>query len=400
MNINLLKERILQYICCCQRQNPIGTSSKAQRPSYVERRLCKKPITRSVVRCKTSQSTIASKNETKNLPPPALVVSTSSGLTNKFKSKRASQDSGITSIEIQKGSVLSNVTEEKEIIRSKSSDEGIGLNSTFESLPFIDDEYETNSDQDEYDNENNNTESKMLINPIIASATSETIKTCLQTNLTEKNNVETTKEEREIMIDISGAQAQHITSINANIKTWQKFTKQIIVAKKRFKNQDEKKQMKKVWKENYTCMVSHDKFVNRIAEVSVAKPATVGIAKVKLPSKNFVDKEKEMKKYVIGDDVVGKMFPDRSNALADAQIGDQPMAGTVTLKAINSYCRFNIRTRSVDVFLEGPMNLPSQILDCKKRCSLHLGRALQLMYIILTSEITFFKYVTLIKVMK
>ena len=185
------------------------------------------------------------------------------------------------------------------------------------------------------------------------------------------------------MIDISGAQAQQITSINANIKTWQKFTKQIIVAKKRFKNQDEKKQMKKVWKENYTCMVSHDKFVNRIAEVSVAKPATVGIAKVNLPHKNnIVDKEKEMKKYVIGDDVVGKTFSDRSNALADAQIGDQPMAGTVTLKAINSYCRFNIRTRSVDVFLEGPTNLPSQILDCKKRCSLHLGRALQLVYII------------------
>ena len=379
----MLKNWILQYICCCQRQNPIGTSSKAQRPSYVERRLCKKPITtRSVVRCKTSQSTIASKNETKNLPPPALVVSTSSALTNKFKSKRASQDSGITSIEIHKGSVLSNVTEEKEIIRSKSSDEGIGLNSTFESLPFIDDEYETNSDQDEYDNENNNTESKMPIYPIIASATSETINTCLQTDLTEKNNVETTEEEREIMIDISGAQAQQITSINANIKTWQKFTKQIIVAKKRFKNQDEKKQMKKVWKENYTCMVSHDKFVNRIAEVS-KKPSAVGIAKVKLPHKNnIVDKEKEMKKYVIGDDVVGKTFFDRSNALADAQIGDQPMAGTVTLKAINSYCRFNIRTRSVDVFLEGPTNLPSQILDCKKRCSLHLGRVLQLIYII------------------
>ena len=376
----MLKNWILQYICCCQRQNPIGTSSKAQRPSYVERRLCKKPIN---TRCKISQS-IASKSEKKNQPlTSALVVPTSSGLTKKFKIKRASQDSGITSIEIQKGSVLSNVTEEKEIIRSKSSDEGIGLNSTFESLPFIDDEYETNSDDDEYDNENNNTESKMLTNPIIASVTSETINTCLQTDSTEKNIVETTEEEREIMIDISGAQAQQITSINANIKTWQKFTKQIIVAKKRFKNQDEKKQMKKVWKENYTCMVSHDKFVNRIAEVSVAKPATVGIAKVKLPHKNnIVDKEKEMKKYVIGDDVVGKTFSDRSNALADAQIGDQPMAGTVTLKAINSYCRFNIRTRSVDVFLEGPTNLPSQILDCKKRCSLHLGRALQLVYII------------------
>ena len=68
------------------------------------------------------------------------------------------------------------------------------------------------------------------------------------------------------------------------------------------------------------------------------------------------------------------------NALADAQIEDQSSAGTVTLKATNSYCRFNIRTRSVDVFLEGPTNLPSQILDRKKRCSLHLERALQLIY--------------------
>ena len=178
-------------------------------------------------------------------------------------------------------SVLSNVTEEKEIIKSKSSDEGIGLNSTFETLPFIDDDDEdTNSDDELYDN----SESKLLIPFFVKSisrnfnsaSAAGTINTCLQTDLTEKNNVEeTSEEEREIMIDISGAQAQQIsTSINANsIKTWQRFTKQIIVAKNRFKNQDEKKQMKKVWKENYACMVSQDKFVNRISEVS-AKPTT------------------------------------------------------------------------------------------------------------------------------
>ena len=280
--------------------------------------------------------------------------------------------------QVRKASLLSNVTEEKEnIIRSKSSDEGIGLNSTFESLPYIDDDDDPNSD-DEHNNDN--TESKMLI-PVAPAAASAAvgirINTCLQTNLTGKNNVET-EEEREIMIDISGAPAKQITSTNANIKTWQKFTKQIIVAKNRFKNQDEKKQMKKVWKENYACMVSQDKFVDRISEVS-AKPAD--IAKVKPPYAGLIDKEKEMKKNVI-DDIFGKTFYDRSSyALADAQIEDQSTAGTVTLKAINSYYRFNIRTRSVDVFLEGgPTNLPSQILERKKRRSLHLERALQQIY--------------------
>ena len=145
-----------------------------------------------------------------------------------------------------------------------SSDEGIGLiSSSLDSLPFIDDnDFEDALSEVSSETYDDAPETVFAIEDTEVEENKtfpyKTLKMCNSIY-----DIDKTDEAEETLIQNYGARPKLVRHQQSstdseqpkeNVKTWKKLTKQMILATKLISEKEEKKQLKKMWKENYAGM--------------------------------------------------------------------------------------------------------------------------------------------------
>ena len=262
----------------------------------------------------------------------------------------------------------------------ESSDEGIGLmNSSFESLPFIDDQIDSEFPTT-YDSE----ERIEIIEELVGERPSlRTLLPCrakdLKAEILENENFI-----QRLQMDTGTKPKQRLltrekSTVEENMQTWKKLTKKLIISKQLIKEQDQKKQLKKMWKENYAGMCNRalvlDQVVTEASKQGIKiKPLVTTKDDSELGS---VPNPKANKKKYIG---LGKKFygfhePANLKNLEKFNAGGVHVTGEVNqtnsnmlvLESPSSHFQLNIRTRSVEVLLGTPARKIIQIHGNRSR---------------------------------
>lgn len=252
-------------------------------------------------------------------------------------------------------------TDDEDEEEEEADDEGIGLNASsvsFDSLPYIDD-----GEVEEISPCSFNSNFKALKTIAPDSATSSMTPS---TSATIKRKQFRQEEQR---------------SREDNIQSWQKVARKLLVAKKMIVNQEQKRNMKKMWKHQYVGMCNRaivlDKVVSEASKQGMKVLPFVTTASASLSSTDSVNKKR---KYMgLGRKFYGfrSVHEEDSNtafktfsSLAEAQVEDHCGPGDlITLRSTTSHFRLNLRTRSVDTLLENPARR-IRIFEHKKRSSL------------------------------
>jgi hypothetical protein len=244
-------------------------------------------------------------------------------------------------------------------------DEGIGLNVSFDSLPFIDDEGEDDI-ADQFHQATALTEINV---PKPLNIATKSLKVSTDT-ITKASPVQKKK--------ILTKQAK---SKEETVQTWKKLSKQIVVAKSIIHEHEKKKKLKKMWKTNYTGMCNRavvlDKVVSEAGKQGFKVKPVVTSSGV---GGDDLDKGGKKNKKYFG---LGKKFyrfrGENDNlainftALESAHIDNNPgPIGIVALRTATSMFRLNIRTRSVEVLLQAPAK-KTRFHETQKRGSLSIA---------------------------
>ncbi len=294
---------------------------------------------------------------------------------------------------------------------SFSLDEGIGLNSSFDSIPFADDDVSStfdlttisipkspksprgsfnfvlgasavtpirNPQQPKQRPSSLNVTAKSLKSPVATPVTP--IITPVNSNGVKPSNDSAAETKRNRM--------QRLKSKEENISAWKNLTKQLVIAKKVLGEHEQKKQLKKMWATNYSGMCNRavvlDSVVSEADKQGIKIKPVVTSSTSTLAETRGVDpvgvsgfrRKKNKNKYAgLGKKFYGfkggKFALMTSDALAKAQVDAMPnTCGVVHLKSETSQFALNIRTRSVEVLLDNP-GRKIRFAE-RKRASLHL----------------------------
>lgn len=241
-------------------------------------------------------------------------------------------------------------------------DEGIGLNNSslsFDSLPYIDDG-------------NDDPEDLEKISPGSFSNNFKALKTIAATSDEPESASASVKRQQ-------FRSSCRSRSREDNIQSWQKVARKLLVAKKMLVNQEQKRSMKKMWKDSYAGMCNRAIVLDKVVS-EASKQGMKVMPFVTSASVSSTDSVARKRKYMgLGRKFYGfrsvheeETLPDFKtfSSLAEAQVEDHTGPGDlITLRSSTSHFRLNLRTRSVDTLLENPARR-IRIFEHKKRSSL------------------------------